>query len=170
MAETTFKLRVWTRYFTSVEEVWAHKTTPAHLLAELPYWARPALSAKDIDTLREAILHNRPAEVSARVGLLKLSWPIRLVHSAPPLLFEDHSENRMFSRFEHRHQLEEAPDGCRYIDQVTFTPRGPSAKLSALSLKWVFERRHRVAARHLPADQRTIGTAVLRVLIEEDDD
>ena len=136
MAETTFQLRVWTRYFTSMDDVWAYKTTPALLLAELPRWARPVLSGADRDTLQEAVLSGRPAEVRGRIGILPLAWPIRLVRSEPPLLFEDHSENRLFSRFEHRHQLQASPDGCRYIDQIIFTPRGPSAKLSALSLKW----------------------------------
>lgn len=170
MAVTTFRLRVWTRYFESVDSVWAHKTTPSRLQEELRPWARLVLSEHDSQALQAALQAGQPATASARLVPPGVSWPIQLVSADAPRRYEDHSQNALFSRFEHRHELEETPDGCRYIDDVIFTPRGPSSKLSALSLKWLFTHRHRVAARHLRADRRTVGTAVLRVLIEADQD
>lgn len=168
MAATTFRLRVWTRYFESVDSVWAHKTTPARLQEELWPWTHLWLSAQDGQALQAALQTGEPVTADARLVPPGIAWPLRLVSADAPHRFEDHSDNALFSRFEHQHLLEETPDGCRYIDDVIFRPRGPSSKLSALSLKWLFTHRHRVAARHLRADRRTIGTAMLRVLLEED--
>ncbi|MFT4976819.1 MAG: hypothetical protein ACI8S6_002724 [Myxococcota bacterium] len=170
MAETTFRLRVWTRYFESVAAVWAHKSAPERLAEDLRPWLRLRFAAEDERTLHAALLAGEPARAVGRLVPPGVAWPVDLVRAEPPLFFEDHSDNVLFSRFEHRHILEEAPDGCRYVDDVIFMPRGPSTKLSAIALKWVFIHRHRVAARRLRPDVRTVGTAVLRVLIEEDED
>ena len=168
MGETTFRLRVWTRYSEPVAAVWAHKTTPARLAAELRPWAALRLSQGDQQTLQAAVLEGHSAAVGAWLVPPGIRWPLQLVSSVPGECFEDHSENVLFSRFEHRHVFQPTDEGCRYIDDVIFTPRGPSAKLVALSTKWLFVHRHRVAARHLQPDRKTVGTAVLRVLIEEE--
>lgn len=69
-----------------------------------------------------------------------------------------------FSSFEHRHELEETPDGSRYVDHVVFRPSGPAQKMVAIATQRAFQQRHRAAAARLPADQRTIAVAVLRVV------
>ena len=51
---TTFHLRVWTRFFAPLEDVWALKTDPAAIQAELQPWS--SFSIKDGDALRRADL------------------------------------------------------------------------------------------------------------------
>lgn len=165
MPRTTFHLRVWTRYFASVEQVWAFKTDPRRLAEEF----RPYLIflLRDTDALRRA-WHGEPGEVRARLLPLGVCWPLRVEEVDAPHRFRDTSQNRLYARFEHEHIFEPTPDGCRYIDVVTFTPTLPLQKLTAILTRRLFVHRHRVAARHLPADARTVGTSVLRVsLVDE---
>ena len=162
---TTFRLRVWTRFFASVEEVWALKTDGDHLRSEFPWFA--PFRVDDEERLRAAFEACEPCEVDGRFGPAGLSWPLRLEAVERCVRYRDTSENVLYSRFEHEHLFEAASDGCRYIDEVTFTPNGPAQKAVALSTLWVFRHRHRVTARKLPADTRTVGTGILRVLVED---
>ena len=168
MASTTFRLRVWTRYFSPVDAVWAVKTDPACLAAELRPWLM--LSTADTDGLVEAVRAGRPLQTTARLLPVAISWPINLVESVPGQRFTDTSVNALFSRFEHQHIFEPTPDGCRYIDDVVFTPTLPTSKLTAILTRRLFVHRHRVASERLSPDARTVGTSVLRVLLEEEDD
>lgn len=168
MGATTFRLRVWTRYFSSPEEVWAVKTDPACLAAEFRPWL--SFSVDDPDGLLAAVRSGGSAEAQARLLPLGIRWPISLTGSTPGEQFADTSTNALFSRFEHSHIFQPTPDGCRYIDDVVFTPALPANKLTAILTRRLFVHRHRIAAGRLPADQRTIGTSVLRVLLEEDED
>ena len=166
MAATAFRLRVWTRYFTTPAAVWAYKTDPERIQAELRPWL--SLRLADPDALRAALTAGQTAlETTARLTPPGIAWPLQIQLVTPGACFEDRSENALFSRFEHRHTVEETPDGSRYIDDVVFQPRLPAAKLAAILTQRLFVHRHRVAAQHLPADARTVGTSILRVLIEE---
>jgi hypothetical protein len=82
--------------------------------------------------------------------------------SSPSLLPFDH--------WEHTGELQDTPDGSRYIDHIVFTPGGPVQKLVAIATQRAFQRRHQRAANHLPADARTVGVAVLRVVHRDEDD
>lgn len=168
MAATTFRLRVWTRYYSPVAEVWAVKTDPACIAAELrPYLQ---LSVGDADALSDAVRAGQTLHTDARLLPLGVSWPIELVESTPGESFKSLSSNSLFSRFEYTHTFQPNDEGCRYIDDVVFTPALPTAKMIAILTRRLFVHRHRVAAQRLPADARTVGTSVLRVLLEEDED
>lgn len=167
---TTFLLRTWTRFFATPDEVWKIKTDPAALAAEfLPYMG----FRMDPDALVHAFDGGAPASISARLRPFHvpygISWPIELSAADPPVRFVDSSVNRLYSRFQHEHLFEPTPDGCRYVDAVTFTPR-MLAKASAILTRRLFVHRHQVAARLLKADPQVTGVSVLRVLVEEEPD
>jgi ligand-binding SRPBCC domain-containing protein len=168
MAATTFRLRVWTRYFSTVDEVWAVKTDPACIAAELRPFVQ--LSAEDADGLIEAVRAGRPMRSDARLLPFGVDWPIELSESVPGEFFKGTTTNAIFSRFEHTHTFQPTSDGCRYVDDVVFTPALPAAKMIAILTRRLFVHRHRVAAERLSPDGRTVGTSVLRVLLEEDED
>jgi ligand-binding SRPBCC domain-containing protein len=167
---TTFHLRVWTRFFAPVEDVWALKTDPAAIQAEFrPY---SAFSIQDGDALRRALGGALPADLSAalRLGhLLPVAWPIHLASAVKNTSFRDTSTNALFTRFEHDHLFEPTPDGCRYVDAVTFTSKAPAQKLFAIGMQRLFQHRHAVAATRLKTDPQATGVAVLRVLVEAED-
>lgn len=163
---TTFHLRVWTRFFAPVEDVWKLKTDPAAIMAEF----RPYSSfCIDDAGLREALGGKVPVDLKAslRLGrMLPVAWPLRLESVKVNASFRDTSANRLFSRFEHDHIFEPTVDGCRYIDAVTFTSTVPAQKITAILTKRLFEHRHAVAAKALPTDPQATGVSVLRVLVE----
>ena len=157
MGATTFRLRVWTRYFSPIDEVWAVKTDPACMTAELrPYFQ---LSVDDADALREAVRGGRSLRTDARLLPFGLGWPIELVESVPGESFKDTSSNAIFSRYEHSHIFQSTVDGCRYIDDVVFTPSLPASKMTAIITRRLFVHRHRVASERLSADARTVAAA-----------
>jgi ligand-binding SRPBCC domain-containing protein len=167
---TTFHLRVWTRFFAPLEDVWALKTDPAAIQAELQPWS--SFSIKDGDALRRALGGDVPVDLSAslRLGqILPVSWPIHLASVVKHASFRDTSTNALFARFEHDHLFEVTPDGCRYVDAVTFTSKAPAQKLFAIGLQRHFQHRHAVAAKRLKTDPQATGVAVLRVLVEAKD-
>ena len=168
MGATTFRLRVWTRYFSPADEVWAVKTDPACIAAEFRPYLQLALD--DADALLAAIRAGSALQTAARLLPLGVGWPIVLEGGVPGVSFKSTSTNTIFSRFEHTHTVQTTIDGSRYIDDVVFTPALPAAKLTAILTQRLFVHRHRVAAQRLSADARTVGTSVLRVLLEEDED
>jgi ligand-binding SRPBCC domain-containing protein len=166
---TTFHLRVWTRFLAPVEEVWALKTDPVVIAAEF----RPRFSfTLDPDALPAALAGPMPAELSAtlRFGGLPpgITWPVRLAAVTPNVEIRESSVNRLYSRFEHEHLFEATPDGCRYVDAITFTSTVPAQKLFAILTKRTFEHCHRVAAKRLPTDPQATAVSVLRVLVEQE--
>jgi len=164
MSKTTFRLRTWTRFFAPVEAVWQLKTSPADNRAEFRPWFHFHIS--NAAGLFAAIQAGQTPSAQAWMIPPGIAWPLTVVRNEPGVLFEDHSQNMLYSRFEHQHLFQQTPDGCRYIDDVIFTPRLPTAKLAAIVTQHLFIHRHRVAARSLDADTRTVGTSVLRVYIE----
>jgi ligand-binding SRPBCC domain-containing protein len=164
---TTFHLRTWTRFFAPPEEVWALKTDPAAIAAEFAPWLAFRM---DGDALTRCLASGGEGHIPARFGpLLPLvSWPVALKGGTRPERFTDHSQNALFTRFEHDHLFEPGADGStRYIDAVTFTP-AMLPKFSALILQRVFRHRHAVAAKRIPTDPQVTGVSVLRVLVEEE--
>ena len=163
---TTFHLRVWTRYFDSLDKVWAVKTDPDLLEKEFPCGF--AFKVDDPDALSHCIQNGGSVQTSGTLGVARIAWPISLESIEPGKRFKDTSSNALFSRFEHEHIFEETSDGTRYIDSVTFTPKTPAPKFAAILTKNLFVKRHKRAASHLNADERTIGAHVLRVMVEEE--
>jgi ligand-binding SRPBCC domain-containing protein len=157
---TTFHLRVWTRFLVPVEEAWAWRV--GQLPAELGPWReRFALGGGSVP---EAEL---PPEVTTKLGPVGPSWPVRVTAIEPGARWLDTSENALYARFSHEHLFEPTPDGCRYVDAVTFTPRGRAQKLAALLTQRIFQQRHRAAAKVLTADAQATAVSVLRVRVEE---
>lgn len=68
------------------------------------------------------------------------------------------------ARFDSTHTVEAASDGCRYIDAVDFTVRGPAAPLLAELLAWRLSAAHHRVAQGLEHDTRATGVAMLREL------
>ncbi len=150
---TRWRLRVWTRFFESPATVWARKTDLGAIADEFPPWLPFALPADQ----RPALFAG--AVVQARLG--PIAWPLRVTAHVAGEFFTDESENALYAEFIHTHRVEPSSDGCRYIDEVCFVPRFAS-KAVAIATAHSFVQRHRRAARHLDADARTVGTAVLR--------
>lgn len=168
---TTFHLRVWTRFLAPVEDVWALKTDPDAIMAEF----RPLHSfvLKDADAVRRALGGAVPTEIAAslRLGrLIPIAWPSRVEAAVKGESFRDTSTNALFSRWEHDHVFEVTPDGCRYLDAITFTSTLPAQKATAIVVKRLFEHRHAVAAKRLPTDPEATAVSVLRVLVEAEDE
>lgn len=166
MPITRFHLRVWTRFFASPEEVWRVKTDPATVEAEfLPHRFRLGAPA-DLSGALEP-----PVHLDASIAFFglppALRWPSEIVEWVPGERFRDRSENLLFREFDHLHLLEPTPDGCRYVDAVTFTPALPAQKLTAILTRRLFLARHRAAATRLPADPQATAVGVLRVLLED---
>lgn len=167
---TTFHLRVWTRFLAPVDDVWRLKTDPAALAAEFrPYWS---FRVKDAEAHARAFAEGRASEVEGRLcprgWPVGLRWPLRVEAVEPGVSYRDSSANRLYTRFEHTHLFEPTPDGCRYVDVVTFTPALPAQKIAAILTRRFFVHRHHVAAARLPADPQATGTSVLRVLVEQE--
>jgi ligand-binding SRPBCC domain-containing protein len=168
---TTFHLRVWTRFLAPIDEVWKLKTDPDELEAEFRPWASLRV---DRAAIARALAGEVPCEVAMRLGPgpvgVGIAWPATVDVAEPMKRFRDTSTNALYSRWEHEHLFEETPDGCRYVDAVTFVSRSPLQKLSAIATQRVFQHRHAVAAKRLPTDPQATGVAVLRVLVEGEED
>lgn len=168
---TTFHLRVWTRFLASVEDVWRLKTDPARIAEEFTPYA--SFRIRD-DAALAALLANGGSgalEATFKLGrALPVAWPVQVESVVSGVSFRDTSTNRLYSRFEHEHLFEPTPDGCRYVDALTFVSTLPLQKATAIATKRMFEHRHRVAAKHLPTDPEATGVAVLRVLVEDADE
>lgn len=161
---TTFHLRVWTRFLAPVEEVWRIKTDPSLVEAEF----MPLLSFRLPAELATLAAGAAPpvGTLSARLGppgLALLPWPVTLSDVEPGRRFVDTSANALYRDWRHEHRLEPTPDGCRYIDAVTFTPALPAQKLAAILTRRLFLHRHRRAAALLPTDPQATAVGVLRV-------
>lgn len=168
---TTFHLRVWTRFLAPVADVWRIKTDPALLAEEFAPYGSNGLTHTDV--LQRALAGEVPAsgEGTLRIGgFVPVAWPVTITEVTHHASFRDTSVNKLFSRYEHEHLFEETPDGCRYVDAITFVSTAPAQKLTAILVKRLFEHRHRVAAKRLPTDPEATGIAMLRVLVEDEDE
>jgi len=155
----TWRLRVWTRFLAPAQDVWAYKTSLVGLRTEL---SPLRLVIADPQGMERALAQGRPGHFQARLVPPGVAWPIDLVEVEPGRLFADHSDNALFSRFEHRHLVEPTPDGARYVDDLLLSPRGPlRGAILSLTVR-LFQHRHRRAARDLPHDPRVCGITVLR--------
>lgn len=161
---TTFRLRTWTRFFAPPEEVWAWKTDFANIQREL---APHRFRVDDPAALTRALSGPLPVTLPARFSLFgalpAFDWPIELTEVVPGVRFRDRSSNKLYRDFVHTHELERTDEGCRYIDDVRFTPALPAQKLAAILTQRTFVARHRVAAGAFPADPQATAVSVLRV-------
>lgn len=156
-----YVLTVSTRVFAPPARVWAQRTDPALLRAEFPRWLLFDLPAAEADRLRAAFASATPVTVTGHFSPARLPWPIHLRAVTPGSTFHDTSENALYTAFSHLHRFEPASDGCRTVDQVSFTPAFAPALLAALTTR-VFVHRHRTLAAHLPVDARAAAVAILR--------
>ena len=161
---TCFHLRVWTRFLAPVEEVWRIKTDLGLLSAEFgPIFAFRAGSG----AMPPHPFERAPLSTKASFGLSLLPfgipWPLELTESEPMRRYVDTSQNLLYREWRHEHLFEPTPDGCRYMDAVTFIPALPAQKLAAILTRRVFLHRHLRAAKHLPADPQATAVGVLRV-------
>jgi ligand-binding SRPBCC domain-containing protein len=161
MSAPTYVLTVSTRVFAPPARVWAQRTDPALLRAEFPPALFFALPGAEADRLRAAFAAAAPVRVTGRFTPFRLPWPIELRAVTPGESFLDTSENALYRAFSHLHRFEAASDGCRTVDQVTFTPAFAPGLLAAATAR-VFVHRHRTLARHLPVDPRATAVAILR--------
>ena len=164
MASTTFRLRTWTRFHASPEEVWAWKINFENNRREL--WPHD-LSLTEAGALDRALAGPWPVDLRATFRVLglppTLEWPIRVDNVIDGRQFRDTSSNPLFRRFEHTHLVEPTGDGCRYVDDLVFTPAWPTQKLAAILTQRTFVRRHHVAAKVFRADPQATAVSVLRV-------
>ena len=166
-AAPAFRLRVWTRFFAPVERVWELKTDLARVREEFRPWME--FRPQDPEALCRAVRSGQTGRFPARLWPLGISWTTELVEARPTERFVDRSQNLLYAAFEHRHVFEPADDGCRYVDDVTFTPAAPlPAGLVARMTAAMFGHRHRQSARHLPHDARATAIVVLRQVLEDE--
>lgn len=163
---TTFHLRVWTRFLAPVEEVWRLKTDLGQIAAEfaplLSFRLPKELSGLSADAPPPMPLGPLPARLGPP-GLPLLPWPLTVAEVDPRRRYVDTSANALYRDWRHEHRFEPTPDGCRYIDAVTFTPALPAQKLAAILTRRLFLHRHLRASRLLPADPQATAVGVLRV-------
>lgn len=161
----TWRLRVWTRFLAPPDQVWALKTDPDRLAQEL--WPL-VLRFQDRAAVAQALQQGRPGRFPARLYPPGLRWVTELSEVVPGQRFVDRSQNLLYRDFEHRHLVEPAQDGTRYVDDVRFTPAGPWPGLIVALTRLSFQSRHRRAARLLPHDPRATGVVVLRQVLEHE--
>ncbi|HJN76485.1 MAG TPA: hypothetical protein QGF58_21330 [Myxococcota bacterium] len=167
-----FHLRVSTRLYASLEDVWQVKTDVDHLEAELHPWLRATLDKSELQAgLRgEGLPRNLPVRFWG-LGVVPLpTWPLQLVEYEHNRIFVDTTaENPLFHEWEHRHIVEQASDAVRYMDAITFSPRFGPPHLVARWIEFVFKHRHRRTARQFETDERATAVAFLRVVVETED-
>ena len=164
-----FHLRVSTRFYAPLEEVWKAKTDVDHLEAELHPWLRATL---DKDQLRAGLRgEGIPRSLPIRfwgLGVVPLpEWPLELVEYEDNKRFVDTtSENPLFHEWEHRHNIQEASDAVRYWDEITVSPRYGPPRLVARTVERLFKHRHRKTAEKFDTDARATAIAQLRVAFD----
>ncbi len=165
----SWRLTVWTRFRAPVEAVWDLKTDPLALAREFLPWIR--VEAKDVDGLRRALRQTGkgtfPGRVTGPLGLIGVAWPFSIQGTEPPRWYRDGSSNLLYADFQHEHRFEPIPGGgCRYVDEVVFTPRAGPSRLSAELTRALFVHRHHRAARELPVEPDAVAHTWLRPALE----
>lgn len=160
-----WKLTVWSRYRTRLDEVWERKTEPLALAREFRPFLR--VTVDDVDGLRRALRETGQGVFGGRVtgplGLLGIRWPFEILETRPKSLYRDGSHNALYREFEHIHRFEETPAGLvRYVDEVRFVPGFGPSWLSAEITRLLFVHRHHRAARDLPVDGNALARTWLR--------
>ncbi|MCB9779415.1 MAG: hypothetical protein H6742_12685 [Alphaproteobacteria bacterium] len=161
-----WRLRVWTRFHETPDRVWAMKVDPERIRDEFRPWLRFSLPD---DVLDRGLRGELPVSFDARLTPPGLAWPGRLVAIQDGVSFVDESENRLMAAWRHEHTVEPTGDGCRYIDDVQFSPRGPLPALHvAHATALLFRHRHLRFARGLDHDARATAVIVLREVLDEE--
>ncbi len=160
-----YRLRVSTRYLAPPAEVWAQKFDPVAIMAEFPFWAPFRIGRPEEVTAALADGATR-LRVPARFGPLPWEAVVRVLE--PGLSFEEHGTSSLFALYHHTHHLQPISDGTHYLDDLWFTPAAGGERFAAL-VRRLFVARHRRAARVLPAEHYTVGHAVLRHVLEDEE-
>jgi len=164
-----FHLRVSTRFYAPLEDVWRAKTDVDQLENELHPWLRATLNKDDLQAgLRgEGIPRSLPVRFWG-LGVVPFpDWPLELVKYEHNRIFVDTTrENPLFHEWEHRHNIEEASDAVRYWDAITFSPKWGPPHLVARSIERLFRHRHRKTAAMFETDARATAISQLRVMFD----
>ena len=159
-----WRLKVWTRFFASPEEVWRLKTDPVVLADEFKPWVWLSMSASEQETLATALSsEDGVAHVSTRLLPIGMRWNMDVEVLDCGVAYRDRTSNRLFLDWEHTHCLIPASDATLYMDDVRFVPATYSSKTVASLMRRLFEHRHRQSAKRLPAEQGSVGVSVLRL-------
>lgn len=166
-----YHLRVSTRFFAPLADVWRVKTDVDKLEQELAPWLRARL---DRDQLQRGLRGQDVGPIDIQflaLGVIPApAWELTLTEFRERQEFVDTSTNALFEHWEHRHIVQEASDGVRYVDAITFTPRRRPTRWAARLVEELFIHRHKRAAREFETDPRATAVAFLRtdpVLDEE---
>jgi len=159
-----WRLRVWTRFLATADEVWRLKTDPAALSNEFRPWIWFTMSSADQATL--AAILSEPdgvGRVRARLWPSGVRWDMDIEMLQLGTTYRDRSTNGVYREWEHTHRIIPASDATVYVDEVRFVPVVPRAKWLASMTRVLFEHRHYRAAKRLSAEAGTIGVSVLRL-------
>lgn len=164
-----FHLRVSTRFYAKLEDVWRTKTDVDHLEDELHPWLRATLDKDQLQAgLRgEGIPRSLPIKFWG-LGVVPIpDWPLDLVEYEHNKLFVDTTtDNPLFHEWEHRHSIEQGSDAVRYMDAITFSPRYGPPHFVARSVERLFRHRHKKTAQMFETDARATAISQLRVAID----
>lgn len=160
----THRLRVWTRFGVSAEELWGQITDADGIVAEFPWWApfritRPKALAAALADGADSV------RAPAIVGPVRFDIVARIL--TPGRSFEDRGESPFFSHFVHTRTVEPTADGARLLDDLLLAPAAFSPWVIRGTTR-LFAARHRKLAQRLPADARTVATTVLRDVLEHE--
>ncbi len=159
-----WRLRVWTRFLATTEEVWRLKTDPAALADEFRPWIWFTMSSADQAAL--ASIMGEPdgtGRVCMRLWPSGLRWDMDIEVLQHGMAYRDRSSNAVYRQWEHTHRIIPASDATVYVDEVRFVPAVPGAKWLASVTRALFEHRHHRASKRLPAEPGTVGVSVLRL-------
>ncbi|MCP4915406.1 MAG: hypothetical protein GY913_00650 [Proteobacteria bacterium] len=166
-----YHLRVSTRFFAPLEDVWRAKTDVDKLEDELHPWLRARI---DQDKLQRGLRGEDVGPVDIRFMFLGVipapAWELNLTEFRERQEFVDVSENAVFSQWEHRHIVQQTDDAVRYLDAITFTPRRRPTRWVARFVEELFIHRHKRTARHFETDARATAASFLRTdpILDED--
>ena len=158
-----YHLRVSTRFFAPLEDIWRAKTDVDQLEDELHPWLRARLDREQLQRgLRGESVGTIDIQFMA-LGLIPApAWPLELTEFRERQEFVDTSENAVFEQWEHRHIVEQGQDAVRYLDAITFTPRRKPTRLVARFVEELFIHRHKRTAARFDTDSRATAVAFLR--------
>ena len=159
-----WRLRVWTRFLATAEDVWRLKTDPTALSDEFRPWVWFTMSSADQAKLASIMREPEGAgSVHARLWPSGIRWDMDIEVLEPGSAYRDRSTNGLYQQWEHTHRILPASDATVYVDEVRFIPALPRSKWLASMTRRLFEHRHYRSSKRLPAEPGTVGVSVLRL-------
>lgn len=163
MSRLRWRLRVWTRFRASPEEVWAIKTDPDALAAEFRPFGYFSLSETERSMMQAAFSEASSCALRLRIPPFGLEWPMNIDVVENERIYRDRSSNSIYQEWSHYHRIVPSSDGALYVDEVVFVSALPVDRWLAKLTKNLFVHRHKMAARCLPTEFGTVGVAMLRL-------